>query len=197
MKVFVTAAAMVLLSVGVAAAQTTSNSQSGSQSVSGVVIEGSQVPNNTPNASMAVGSAGNCYPGAGIGASGPGWGLTIGGGRVDGECNTRAEMAALAQLAGNRAALAHACRHDASMRETLVGLGICRVQNTARTGNSGDTIDDETVRTVNRAYTFCGKDQSGRLIVRVPARTSQQQRSIASAQCGQDYAANGGVNIGR
>lgn len=118
-----------LMGATAAGAQSTAFSESYSGSSSGVIVEGANVPDNTPGLGGMVGSAGNCYPGGGVQMVGPGAGISIGGGRVDQECNTRMEMAALASIAGNRAAVAHACRHDDSMRETLVGLGLCRVES--------------------------------------------------------------------
>lgn len=200
MKVLAIGFAALIATTGVASAQSVanSNSASGSQSVSGVTIEGSRVPDNTPNAGVVVGSAGNCYPGAGLGVSGPGFGVSLGGGRVDPECNVRAEMAALATLAGNTVALAHACKHDESMRDTLVDLGLCRVIDKKSVGSSDRTIDRQTVSvaTPNRGYTFCGKNDEGTFIMRVPRGTSEADRATASKQCGKDFAANGGKNIG-
>lgn len=120
-----------MLSVGasvVEAQNVNADSMSESISASGVVVEGSRIPNNTPGLGGLIGSAGNCYPGAGVQGVGPGWGFGVGGGRVDPECNVRMEMQALAALAGNSVALAHACREDESMRGTLISVGLCKVE---------------------------------------------------------------------
>lgn len=125
--------------LGASAHAQTAESLSQSTSQSGIYQEGSTIPNNTPGLGGLVGSAGNCYPGGGVQAVGPGFGVGVGGGRVDPECNVRMEMAALAAIAGNPVAIRHACKHDESMRATLVEAGLCRTAPTPTATRQGAT----------------------------------------------------------
>lgn len=178
-----------------AAAQTTATSQSGSNSLSqsGVTVEGANVPNNTPGLGGMVGSAGNCYPGGGIQAVGPGAGFSIGGGRVDPECNTRMEMAALASVAGNTVAVAHACKHDRSMRATLVELGYCRVAGSDRNsvgGRASDVTTGEAQPTTSRASTApSGLLECSSARIRISSRLDAVERQRAINWCKDQVAA--------
>jgi hypothetical protein len=186
MKTTILAASVLLLSTGATFAQNAiagSTSASGSQSVSGVSIEGSNIPDNTPNAGIAIGSAGDCYPGAAFGASGPGWGVSAGGGQVDQECNVRAEMAALAVVAGNRVAVAHACKHDRSMRQTLVELGLCKVTRseevvTPQNGNAPRRNPNVSPNPERVAYTKCELDRESNQLRVAPARGFTAQTAV-------------------
>ena len=77
---------------GTAVAQNTSGSISGSLSTShsGVLIEGSDVPNNTPSLGNPRGNnTAPCVIDSGFGVVVPGFGINMGGGRLEQECNTR------------------------------------------------------------------------------------------------------------
>lgn len=124
------ASAMFAVSVNAQSLNGTAQSQSHSAAASNnaITFEGSNIPDNTPGLGGLVGMGANpCVIGGGAGVVGPGFGVNLGGGRIDDECNTRAEMAALAAIAGNHAAVAHACLQDESMRETLEAVGMCKV----------------------------------------------------------------------
>ena len=171
----VAAGIAAVMASGAHAQSTTSQSQSSSASQSGIYMEGSDIPENTPGLGGLVGSAGNCYPGAGFQAVGPGAGISIGGGRVDPECNTRMEMAALAAVAGNSAAIAHACKHDESMRETLVELGRCRIQSNTTMSTSERPSEAQQVP--------AGLIECSRSVIRLSDRVSTQQQNAAVAWC--------------
>ncbi len=106
----------------------TSESVSGAQSYSGVNVEASESLNNTPSmgAPSAIPTA-DCMNAASFAASGPGFGIALGGGNGNKKCNTRVEASVLNALVGKRAALHHICKHDAEMRATLVEMGLCRI----------------------------------------------------------------------
>jgi len=134
MKPIICAAA--LLTASSAAAQMSSDSQSQSQSYSGIHMEGSvtdfssQVPGmGAPGMSHTT----SCALSASGAVSGSGFGIAFGNGRIDDECNTREEARFLHDLLSQhpsharRIAIHHACSRDESMRRTLVAMGICRV----------------------------------------------------------------------
>lgn len=105
------------------------NTEALSQSNSGVYIGGTTVGKNTPSAhSSTTNSTAPCVVGKGFGISGPGVGISSSNGRIDENCETMEEAKALRSLVGNRAAIAHLCRHNKDMRETLVGLGLCIIK---------------------------------------------------------------------
>jgi len=137
----IAALAFMAMATSAGAQTTTATSQSQSASQSGVIVEGSTVPDNTPGLGGLAGSAGNCYPGGGAQAVWPGGGVGIGGGRIDPECNLRMEMAALGSIAGKKAAIAHACRYDRSMRATLASLGLCRIAPSSNDSVGGRASD--------------------------------------------------------
>jgi len=136
MKLTALTTALMLTGSIAIAGSVTSNSQSGSQSFSGVNIEGSttdfseQVPGmGAPSMSHTT----SCALSASGAVSGPGFGIAFGNGRIDDECNTREEARFLHDLLtqrpshARRAAIHHACSRDQSMRQTLVAIGICKV----------------------------------------------------------------------
>lgn len=99
-----------------------------SESNSGVYIGGTTVGNNTPSAhSSATNSTAPCVVGEGFGVSVPGMGFSASNGRINGNCETLVEAKALQELLGNRAAIAHLCKHNKDMQATLVDLGVCKV----------------------------------------------------------------------
>jgi len=129
--------ALVLIGSVATADSVTSESQSGSQSYSGVNIEGSntdlgrQVPGmGAPSMSHTT----SCALSASGAISGPGFGISFGNGRIDSECNTREEARFLHDLLSQRpsqarnAAIYHACASDESMRNTLVAIGVCVIR---------------------------------------------------------------------
>lgn len=103
-----------------------SSATSESTSSSGVYFGG-----NSPSAPSVGGSSNNtgpCILGNSLGFSIPGVGINIGAGRVDKECNVREEAKAINALIGKKAAIAHLCKHDKTIRETLVEKGYCKVK---------------------------------------------------------------------
>lgn len=174
MRVLIFIAAVAIATQATAQSTADSASLSDSYSASGVYIEGSNIPDNTPGLGGLVGSSGNCYPGAGINVATPGLGFNVGGGVVDMECNVRMEMAALAAVAGNRVAVAHACKHDTSMRQTLVEMGLCKVvRSSAATAPQADEPrrrPDVTPVPERVSYRNCEYDRSANQIRVSPAR---------------------------
>lgn len=99
-----------------------------SQSNSGVYIGGTTVERNTPSMGNSVtNSTAPCVVGKGFGVAVPGMGISSSNGRIDGNCETLQEAKALQSLLGNRAAIAHLCKHNKDMQATLVDLGVCYV----------------------------------------------------------------------
>lgn len=105
------------------------NTESSSESNSGVYIGGTTVGKNTPSAhSSTTNSTAPCVVGKGFGISGPGLGISSSNGRIDDTCETLEEAKALRSLINDRAAITHLCRHNKDIRETLVGLGLCIIK---------------------------------------------------------------------
>jgi hypothetical protein len=99
-----------------------------SNSSSGVYIGGTTVSDNTPNvAASPNNNTAPCAVGGGFGIAGAGMGFSIGAGRVNKDCQIMQEAKALQSLLGNRAAVAHLCKHDKTIQATLVDLGLCKV----------------------------------------------------------------------
>lgn len=136
MKLTTFATLFVLIADDLFAQSTTSDSVSDSQSYSGVRIEGSSTDFSSQVPGMGAPSMGHttsCALSASGAVSGPGFGISFGNGRIDGECNTREEARFLHDLLSQRpshartAAIHHACSNDKSMRETLMAIGICKL----------------------------------------------------------------------
>lgn len=113
----------------------TADSSSNSGANSQVILEGSESPNYAPGLGGVGGnSTAPCVIGTGFGIVGPGAGLQFSGGRIEEHCLTRTESAMLADLLnmpnspGKRAAIAHACKFDKRLQETLVAVGVCVVK---------------------------------------------------------------------
>lgn len=102
-------------------------SESNSNSSSGVYIGGNS-RTNTPSVGGSSNNTSSCVIGNHVGIGVEGLGFSVGAGRVDKECNVREEAKALLALLGRRAAIAHLCKHDKSIRETLVEQGYCVVK---------------------------------------------------------------------
>lgn len=197
MKIVATTIVVLGLCAGAASAQNLdSSSTSGSQSLStsGVLIEGSIVPNNTP--SIGGGSANStapCVVGRGGGIAGPGFGVHHHNGKVNKDCETRIEIDLVAQIAAMRpgpaktAAALHACTNDESIEKTLAAMGLCPVTKPTKTATAQAT---EKVA----PYSFCGINDAGQFVVR---KRWNATSADARAACAKDYRANGGVNIGR
>lgn len=99
-----------------------------SNSSSGVYIGGTTVSDNTPNVMASPNNnTAPCSVGGGFGIAGAGMGFSIGTGRVNKDCQIMQEAKALQSLLGNRAAIAHLCKHDKTIQATLVDLGLCKV----------------------------------------------------------------------
>lgn len=103
------------------------SSDSSASSSSGVYIGGNS-QSNTPSVGGSSNNTSSCVIGNSFGVGVPGFGINVGAGRVDQECNVREEAKALLTLVGERAALAHLCKHDKTIRETLVEQGLCVVE---------------------------------------------------------------------
>lgn len=138
MKLTALTTALVLLGSVASAGNVTSGSQSGSQSFSGVNIEGSTSTTDFSDTVPGMGAPSmnhttSCALSASGAVSGPGFGIAFGNGRIDDECNTREEARFLHDLLSQppsyarKAAIHHACSRDKSMRNTLVAIGVCRV----------------------------------------------------------------------
>lgn len=165
-------------------AQSQSGALSGSSSA--VTIEGAQIPDNTPGLGGLVGSAGNCYPGGAAQAVGPGFGLGIGGGRVDPECNIRMEMQAIAAVHGKRAAMLHACMHDESMRRTLMAVGACKPvgeQPAVASASVKGTVMERPTVVTKQLYTRCERQADGRIAVGVRSGLDAASKRLAVQQC--------------
>jgi len=138
MKLTALTTALTLVGSMAMAGSVTSNSQSGSQSYSGVNVEGSTSTTDFSDQVPSMGAPSmnhttSCALSASGAVSGPGFGIAFGNGRIDDECNTREEARFLHDLLSQRpsyarkAAIHHACSRDKSMRKTLVAIGICKV----------------------------------------------------------------------
>lgn len=135
MKTILTAL-FTVAAASASAQSVSSESVSQSGSYSGVVVEGSEtdLSNQVPGmAAPGMSHTTSCALSATGAISMPGFGISFGNGRIDGECNTREEARFLHDLLSQRpsharqAAIYHACSRDKSMRDTLVAIGACRV----------------------------------------------------------------------
>ena len=145
-----------------AAAQTVnSGATSGSNSTSGVVLEGAEASNIAPS----MGAPGNmhtapCVIGNSAGIAFPGGGFSAGGGRVNEDCVIREEAAIARALAGDRAAITHLCSYNPRLRATLVASGHCIVQA------SRPVRQAPPLRQAQQApvpYTLCQRMPDGRI----------------------------------
>lgn len=106
-----------------------SESTSGSQSYSGINFNQADGHRGTP--SMGAPTIAAECGGASGAASGPGFGISLGGGEGSRSCNLRADSAMLAALAGNQVALLHICLSTtrtgqaSNPAKTLQAAGLC------------------------------------------------------------------------
>lgn len=115
-----------------AAADTTAGSESTSQaqSSSGIIYNQSNGYRGTPSMG-APSMMGECGGSSGA-ASGPGFGLSLGGGDGSPACNLRADAAMMAALGGNQLAILHVCmsrtkrtNQPTKPAATLIAAGLC------------------------------------------------------------------------
>lgn len=120
------AIAILLLTAGAVAADTNANASSVSSS--GIYMEGTEMRDNTPSVGGNANSTAPCVVGNSVGLGIPGLGFNIGTGHVNKNCATLQEAQAIRALLGDRAAIAHLCKHNKRMQATLVELGVCVVK---------------------------------------------------------------------
>jgi len=198
MKNITLAAVALLFTASLASAQGyDTESVADSQSYSGVTIEGTTVPDNTPGlGSVGGNSTAPCVIAQGLMVSGPGAGIGYSNGRLDKDCVTRTEASILRDIAGmpngpqKTAAVMHFCTNDESMRNTLIGLGLCAPKAT-RTVSSA-TVSTRSASNLGTVYSFCGRTSNGTFTVKAKAGKT----NIAGRVCTADFKANGGKNIG-
>lgn len=151
------------------------------------VFEGSSVPNNTPSVS-APGTmhTAPCIVGHSTGFSVPGFGFSRAGGNVENNCNSREETQFLAQMLQMRdgpakqAAIIHACATDASLRNTLVAMGLCRVSQPA-VDSSRTTPTSRDVRPEpTTAPATCRMNNAGQIVANAASGVSN---AAASEYC--------------
>lgn len=136
MKTPILTAAVLIIAASTASGQeATSGSLSGSQSFSGVNIEGSAAARIAPSVGApGVMHTAPCIIGHSVGVSVLGGGVATGGGRLEENCNTREEAQFMFEVLRQRdsparqAAIYHMCATDESLRNTLVAMGVCVVQ---------------------------------------------------------------------
>lgn len=121
-------AAIVTLLMAAAPVAADTNANASSASSSGVYIGGTEMRDNTPSVGGSANSTAPCVVGNSVGLGIPGLGFNIGAGRINKNCARLQEAEALRALLGDRAAIAHLCKHSKEMRETLVDLGVCVVK---------------------------------------------------------------------
>lgn len=169
----------------VAQAQVNSSTTSGAEqgqvqnSNSSVLVEGSvssgvSTPSNNNTGPCTIGNSG--------GFSGPGFSIAMGRGTLDIECNTRAEAHMLANMVGVNAAVEHLCRHDETMRETLVARGVCKQRRPATPSTKGQVRAEPTVTRRGVAFTSCQR-VNGQVRVGVPRGASEAVRKQAVRDC--------------
>jgi len=144
------------------------NSQSGAQAVvvqnaaNGVAYSGSYEVRSAPSVGApGIISANPCMIGYSAGISAIGGGVSFGGGKLDGECNLRAEASALYVVAGKNVAIRHLAR-DPEMCSTLRGAGIipaesvCAPKSGGRFGLGSSTTSVSTSNTRGPFATVSG-----------------------------------------
>lgn len=128
--------AALMLSSTPALAQSSDNtntSQSEALSYSGIQTHGDNVYSSSVSAPSGNSTA-PCVIAQAGGIAAMGTGFSYGTGVLDGDCVTRIEAMALAELVAmpvqqRRIAVAHFCVNDETMRRTLVTVGWCVVQS--------------------------------------------------------------------
>ena len=107
-------------------AEVNATSESNSDAQSSIYIGGNKSINNTPSMSAVSNNTISCAIGNSAALAVPGFGASIGSGKIDKECNIREEALILRNLVGIPAAIEHFCRNDESLRQTLEAQGYCK-----------------------------------------------------------------------
>jgi hypothetical protein len=168
MKYIVTLIVLILsIIAGAANADITADSNSESGAASSVYIAGSTSKDNTPSMSAGSNNTVSCAIGKSAALAVPGLGASVGGGKIDAECNTREEALVLRNLVGTAAAIEHLCRNDKSLRETLVSQGYC----------SAPVPDSNVAQSL---YTMCELRKDGKIYISIRHGVD---RAYATQQC--------------
>jgi hypothetical protein len=122
---------IALATAGGASAQSL-DSQSQSQSYSGIQTEGDTI-NSSSAIAPSINATAPCVVPMSMGFGVAGFGLAGGTGKMDGDCVTRTEADILVSISTMPAAqkvvaVTHFCTFDATMRQTMVALGWCAVR---------------------------------------------------------------------
>ena len=152
---------------GAASADSTAVSNSESGAASSVYIAGSINTDNTPSMSAGSNNTVSCAIGQSAALAVPGFGASVGGGKIDDQCNTREEALVLRNLVGTAAAIEHLCRNDESLQETLVSQGYCLAPAPSPT-------------VVQSLYTKCELRKDGKIYISI---RNGVDRAYATQQC--------------
>lgn len=128
MKTLITSLALIAAPFAAFSQTATSESGSSSESASMIYMEGSEWGDNTPSLGGGAGvSTAPCTISSGGGVVVAGFGINIGDGRTDHDCQIMQEASVLMQIGGPSLAIRHLCKHDETIRQTLVEAGLCRI----------------------------------------------------------------------
>lgn len=146
MKKFAFALAAILIaSPALAQSNTTSGSQSGAYSQSGVNIGGSPMQAPSAIAPGLIASGPSCLGSSSFGVSGAGFGISLGGTKEDEHCNAREDTRILTVLAGNAAGIARMCQVKANAK-ALNAAGIACPGQVARAGTTAVAPQPRVIR---------------------------------------------------
>lgn len=183
MKKFTIAAIACMIASSATAQSVNSGSESAALSQSGVTVNGSNIPDNTPGLGGSLtNSTAPCVIGTAFGIVGPGAGVNFGNGRINQECVIRVEAQILGELLSQpatparQAQIAHLCANDESFQETLTAAGFCQVQTPTQPTVSSRSVPRDMLRT-------CSKTADGRLKVTVRSGATEAEKAAAVATC--------------
>lgn len=157
-RVLLAASAALILSVAGAAAQssTTSGSQSGAYSQSGVHIGGSPMQAPSAIAPGLIASGLSCSGSASIGGSGGGWGLSLGITKEDRACNAREDAKYIQGVTGSVAAAKARLCMESGNREAYRLAGEPCPQDVVRSAASAPALRSSQPRV---ARTFSSMEE--------------------------------------
>ena len=148
-------------------AEVNATSDSNSNAQSSIYIGGNESINNTPSMSAGSNNTVSCAIGNSAAIAVPGFGASVGSGKIDNDCNTREEALVLRNLVGFPAAIEHLCRNDKSLRETLVAQGFCKPITATNT-------------IPNALYTMCELRSDNKIYIRILFGANEK---LAIKQC--------------